>query len=59
MDLNGDGKFDGSDYLLQEEFFGDNTGNNDSSGIESGDVGCLPWVIIILIFWWLIDIIFF
>lgn len=47
MDLNGDGKFDGRDYMLHEEFFGNNSGNGGSSGGGSGcGFGCWTWILI-------------
>lgn len=56
MDLNGDGKFDGRDFLLHEEFFGDNNGNiGNSSGGDN--IGCMPWVILILFILTVIDIV--
>ena len=44
MDLNGDGKFDGRDFLLHEEFFGDKKGDGGNSG--GGGPGCLIWIAI-------------
>lgn len=45
MDLNGDGKFDDRDYILHEEFLGDNN-NGGSSGGGGGDMGCLSWILV-------------
>ena len=59
MDLNGDGKFDGRDYMLHEEFFSNKGG---SSGSGSGDSGYLTWVLVGLvvfqIFKWVAEIIY-
>ena len=59
MDLNGDGKFDGRDYMLHEEFFGNKGG---SSGGGGGDSGCLTWVlvglVVLQIFKWIAEIIY-
>ena len=32
MDLNGDGKFDGRDYMLHEEFFSNKGGSSGGGG---------------------------
>ena len=62
MDLNGDGKFDGRDYMLHEEFFGNTSGNGGSSSGGGGDSGCLTWVLVGLvvfqIFKWVAEIIY-
>ena len=55
MDLNGDGKFDGRDFLLHEEFLGDNNRSGGDSG--GGDAGCLAWIVLILFVLSIIDIV--
>ena len=49
MDLNGDGRVDGRDFMLYDELYGDDNKENDPSGGGCGSTGCLGWVVVGLV----------